>query len=109
MKKLGIVLSFIALLATIPAAALEGTLINSDFESAALGGEVKNYQIYLPPGYESSGASYPVVYFLHGEDGCRDLNPVLKIHSLQCCRLHYSRHRKIHTYQMILMKIDTYL
>ena len=66
MNKLGIVLSFIALLATIPAAALEGTLVNSDFESAALGGEVKNYQIYLPPGYESSGASYPVVYFLHG-------------------------------------------
>lgn len=66
MKKLGIVISLIASLATIPAAALEGTLINSDFESAALGGEVKNYQIYLPPGYESSGASYPVVYFLHG-------------------------------------------
>ncbi len=66
MKKLGIFISLIASLATIPAAALEGTLINSDFESAALGGEVKNYQIYLPPGYESSGAFYPVVYFLHG-------------------------------------------
>ena len=29
-------------------------------------GESRNYRIILPPGYESSGKSYPVIYFFHG-------------------------------------------
>ena len=35
------------------------------FQSSTLGREVK-YSIYLPPDYESSVRSYPVVYLLHG-------------------------------------------
>ncbi|MFQ6003947.1 MAG: alpha/beta hydrolase [Woeseia sp.] len=35
------------------------------FESKAVGGDVSFY-VYLPPGYETGGKSYPVVYWLHG-------------------------------------------
>ncbi len=34
-------------------------------QSSILGGERK-YAVYLPPGYESSSRSYPVLYLLHG-------------------------------------------
>ena len=34
-------------------------------DSKAIGGPGA-YSIFLPPSYESGGASYPVVYFLHG-------------------------------------------
>ena len=37
------------------------------FTSAALG-ITKSYNIYLPPGYNSSLARYPVVYFLRGHE-----------------------------------------
>lgn len=33
--------------------------------SEILGGE-RNYAVYLPPGYETSSRSYPVLYLLHG-------------------------------------------
>ncbi len=29
-------------------------------------GEVRNYRIFLPPGYASSQRSYPVIYYFHG-------------------------------------------
>jgi S-formylglutathione hydrolase FrmB len=49
---------------------------NSVFRSAALGGKL-HFEAYLPAGYDTSGARYPVVYFLHGlpaaSDGYRRL------------------------------------
>jgi S-formylglutathione hydrolase FrmB len=38
---------------------------DSSFRSSALGG-VLHFEVYLPAGYDSSTARYPVVYFLHG-------------------------------------------
>jgi enterochelin esterase-like enzyme len=38
---------------------------NLSMESKILGGERK-YALYLPPGYETSERSYPVLYLLHG-------------------------------------------
>ena len=35
------------------------------FRSAALGGKL-HFEAYLPAGYDTSSARYPVVYFLHG-------------------------------------------
>jgi enterochelin esterase-like enzyme len=29
-------------------------------------GEARNYRIFLPPDYESSGKAYPVIYYFHG-------------------------------------------
>jgi len=29
-------------------------------------GEARNYRIFLPPDYETSGKSYPVIYYFHG-------------------------------------------
>jgi len=51
------------------------------FQSASVGQEV-GYSIFLPPGYEQSGRTYPVVYFLHGaggneNGGARTLVPTL--------------------------------
>jgi S-formylglutathione hydrolase FrmB len=42
-----------------------GTLLQREFQSSALRGEV-GFEIYLPQGYAHSGKRYPVVYFLHG-------------------------------------------
>ena len=42
-----------------------GTVEEVTFYSDALGME-KSFQIYLPEGYETSGISYPVVYYIHG-------------------------------------------
>lgn len=38
---------------------------HATFRSRAMQCEV-GYNVYLPPGYETSGRRYPVVYFLHG-------------------------------------------
>ena len=44
----------------------QGTVENSSFYSSSLN-ENRNYQIYLPEGYDNNpNESYPVVYFLHG-------------------------------------------
>jgi S-formylglutathione hydrolase FrmB len=40
-------------------------IVDSGFTSRALGGRL-GFEAYLPPGYDSSGLRYPVVYFLHG-------------------------------------------
>ena len=49
---------------------------NNVFRSAALEGKL-HFEAYLPAGYDSSRARYPVVYFLHGlpaaSDGYRQL------------------------------------
>ena len=37
------------------------------YASAALGGE-GSFHVYLPPGFASSGARYPVLYLLHGNE-----------------------------------------
>lgn len=50
-------------------ATAEGTVLeNQIYRSQALG-EVREYTIYLPPGYETSQQRYPVIYFLHGYGG----------------------------------------
>jgi len=38
---------------------------DASFHSRALGGTL-HYEVYLPAGYDATGARYPVVYFLHG-------------------------------------------
>jgi enterochelin esterase-like enzyme len=40
---------------------------SSSYASPALGGE-GSFLIYLPPGYASTSAHYPVIYLLHGDD-----------------------------------------
>ncbi|GIW05380.1 MAG: hypothetical protein KatS3mg060_0185 [Dehalococcoidia bacterium] len=45
-----------------------GELREETFFSATLGREVV-YAVYLPPGYETSGRRYPVLYALHGVGG----------------------------------------
>lgn len=45
-----------------------GTVRTEKFSTPALGVD-KNYVIYLPAGYETSGKRYPVFYYLHGLGG----------------------------------------
>jgi S-formylglutathione hydrolase FrmB len=64
MKKLIVLL--IAVTAAIGSIAQTGKVIESmKFESKKVGYQVE-YSIYLPPDYESSTRSYPVLYLLHG-------------------------------------------
>jgi putative tributyrin esterase len=44
---------------------LHGTLLERSLSSKALRGRLA-FELYLPPGYATSRARYPVVYFLHG-------------------------------------------
>jgi len=45
-----------------------GSSIDSaSYDSAALGGE-GSFHVYLPPGFADSGARYPVLYLLHGNE-----------------------------------------
>ena len=44
---------------------LQGSLLERAFSSNALRDRL-SFEIYLPPGYATSAARYPVVYFLHG-------------------------------------------
>src|SRR5947207_15726708 len=44
----------------------DATIIDSRHYSNAFG-EIRNYRIFLPPGYfDNSQKKYPVIYFLHG-------------------------------------------
>jgi enterochelin esterase-like enzyme len=45
--------------------ALSGRVVEDGYRSAALAGTLR-FAVYLPPGYETGRARYPVVYFLHG-------------------------------------------
>jgi enterochelin esterase-like enzyme len=47
---------------------IQGTLLEPEFQSAALNA-TQRYFIYLPPNYQTSGQRYPVLYMLHGEGG----------------------------------------
>lgn len=46
----------------------KGTVKTATFTSKSLGVD-KQYYVYLPGGYETSGARYPVIYMLHGLGG----------------------------------------
>lgn len=61
-----LLLPVVALFATISLFAQTGKVFESlEFESEKVGYPVK-YSVYLPPGYETSQRSYPVLYLLHG-------------------------------------------
>lgn len=49
----------------VPGSTTQGTLLETSFPSPALG-IAPPLRIYLPPGYETSGQRYPVLYLLHG-------------------------------------------
>jgi enterochelin esterase-like enzyme len=50
---------------TTSASAQQAEVLDTSFASRALGSTL-HFLIVLPPGYETSGVRYPVVYFLHG-------------------------------------------
>ncbi len=61
-----IIFSLLALVLAGPAAAQSGKVFdNLSMPTKILGGE-RNYAVYLPPDYETSERSYPVLYLLHG-------------------------------------------
>ena len=43
----------------------DASVLDRTHESEVFG-ETRNYRIFLPPDYETSGKRYPVVYFFHG-------------------------------------------
>src|SRR5690606_598791 len=45
--------------------ASSGTVTGASVPSTVLGEDI-HYNVYLPPGYDSSEARYPVLYLLHG-------------------------------------------
>lgn len=49
-----------------------GTVSEIWYKSNILGGVERRMYVYTPPGYESSGARYPVLYLLHGGGGDED-------------------------------------
>jgi len=58
-----------------PAATAQGTVVRAEIKSAALADnlignpDTREYYVYLPPGYYTSGKRYPVVYALHWYGG----------------------------------------
>lgn len=75
MKKVFVVLVMTITCGTLYAQLTGGTIIRKKFTATSLlsnqVGESpeRNVSVYLPPGYESSTQSYPVIYFLHGYTG----------------------------------------
>ena len=65
MKKLSALLLFITLFYSAIAQQTGKVFDNLTVKSKILGMERK-YAVYLPPGYETSQRSYPVLYLLHG-------------------------------------------
>jgi enterochelin esterase-like enzyme len=66
MRRAGVlVLAGILAAASAVQAARSDRELDQSFKSRALGGRL-HYEVYLPPGYATSGKRYPVVYFLHG-------------------------------------------
>jgi S-formylglutathione hydrolase FrmB len=57
-----------SLLVTFSVFAQNGTVVTDIFTSDILKREM-NYSVYLPPSYEKSQRSYPVLYLLHGMGG----------------------------------------
>ncbi len=49
-----------------------GTIVHDEVVSAALGGQVKEFLVYLPPSYDTAQGKtrrYPTLYLLHGAPG----------------------------------------
>lgn len=61
-----------------------GTLVSHKLHFKGAAENEVGYTIYLPPGYDSSTTSYPIIYFLHGNHGTeKGLWPVVeKAHQL---------------------------
>ncbi|MCK5599436.1 hypothetical protein KAI78_07400 [bacterium] len=49
-----------------PLPSLSGSLELETIVAAYLGGTVKEYYVYLPPSYDTSADSFPVIYLFHG-------------------------------------------
>ena len=65
-RRLPLLLAALATAALLPAAGSASTrLLDTSYTSRALAGTL-HFEVYLPPGYDTSGLRYPVVYFLHG-------------------------------------------
>ncbi len=64
MKKTFLILSILAL--TLMASAQTGKVYDKLSMNSNILGMDRNYAIYLPPDYETSERSYPVLYLLHG-------------------------------------------
>ncbi|MFT5142672.1 MAG: enterochelin esterase-like enzyme [Rhodothermales bacterium] len=66
MRSTSLLALILVLSAATVAQAQSGTVMDDlTLKSEILGGE-RNYAVYLPPDYESSSRSYPVLYLLHG-------------------------------------------
>ena len=51
---------------------VHGTIVHDEVVSAALGGQVKEFLVYLPPSYDTAQGQtkrYPTLYLLHGAPG----------------------------------------
>ncbi len=83
MKKLLLLVSTILLFLAAFSQGKEGTVVIKIIHSTALqntGGENPNRRIsvYLPPGYDKSNKSFPVIYYLHGFMGTDTITPNMK-------------------------------
>jgi S-formylglutathione hydrolase FrmB len=80
---LAVCLPLLSLFST-TASALEGTVITPVTFVGPVTGESISFSLYLPPGYGSGSARYPVVYHLHGMGGAHNnvnqLNTVSQSH-----------------------------
>lgn len=59
-------LLLLALIASLASFAQGGKVFDNQSVKSEILGMERNYAIYLPPGYETSERSYPVLYLLHG-------------------------------------------
>ena len=48
--------------------AADSSIDTATYDSTALGGATGSFHVYLPPGYASTSAHYPVLYLLHGNE-----------------------------------------
>ena len=45
------------------------SILSASYPSASFGRQTGSFLVYLPPGYSSTTARYPVLYLLHGQNG----------------------------------------
>lgn len=69
-----VVLTFLFLAVTTSGALAQSGRVESRSFTGPVTGTQVNFSIYLPPGYDQSTESYPVVYHLHGLGGRHDGN-----------------------------------
>lgn len=66
MRVLLVVLAALLLAPAAPSAiTLQGRVVQDSFPSKGLEGRL-SFDVYLPPGYDTSAIRYPVIYYLHG-------------------------------------------